>query len=729
MAVAQKHEKDQECNEQCFSTPKHISHLKFCKVQSGTKIAFEESWQDRPYTAAEIEEHVNGGGNYGILSGYGGVVTIDCDHSEYTYAVENFLPMTFSVQSSDPNKRHFLYYVPDFPKHLKKILFVNREGAYGQEEPGGDMRSWGAYTVGPGSLHPNGAIYKVFDDVPIATVSFDEIYSVLGEYFKTSIVPDLDSNHLSNTSSIQNIQTVLAKRGIQLKKNGSGTEIFGVHPIHGSENGKNFWVNIEKNVWCCHRCGSGGDALMLIAVLESIIDCSEAKKGMFKGDKFKEAVQLAKTKYGLKILNGKDGQRKMLTELNLNQIAKQLSEEYKLIYCANKFYIFEDGYYRKYDEHEIGKLIKVILGDSFSSAKKSEVIHSLKMDCYRRPEELNADRYLVNLKNGIFNLRNFRLEFHSEDFLSTIQLPIVYDPEAQCPLWERTLNEIFEGNINKISVLQEFFGYCLIPDTTQEKALFNVGEGRNGKTTVLNTLRGILGNDNCSSIQVESFGNRYYLAQLLGKLVNIGEEIEPKGIVNVANFKAIVSGAAITVDEKYEKPISFQPFARLIFPINTLPRVDDKSDGFSRRIIVLKYDRKFSEVEQDKKLSQKLEQEYSGIFNWMVEGLKRLQERGRFELDVSMKWEAYRIENDSVLGFIKDRCFANSKSKIAKDVLFQAYQSYCNLRGHIQEYHMPSFGRKLLNHFNGLTEDRDSSTRYWLGIGINDRNDTNDAIV
>ena len=108
-------------------------------------------------------------------------------------------------------------------------------------------------------------------------------------------------------------------------------------------------------------------------------------------------------------------------------------------------------------------------------------------------------------------------------------------------------------NQNKIKALQEFLGYCLKADTSQAKALINIGEGANGKSLIFETIRKIMGGSkNCASVPMDCFSNRNYLAQLFGKLVNISIESEAKGVVNDANFKAIVTGDTIMVDQKYK---------------------------------------------------------------------------------------------------------------------------------------------------------------------------------
>lgn len=280
--------------------PEKIRHLSFCKVLKGSKKSFELGWSKKPYTYEEIKEWVAKGNNYGIISGYNNLVTLDCDCAQFVLIAEKHLPPTFTIQSSSIVKRHFLFYMTDFPKHIDKVVFIDPDYPDDIKKEGGDIRYKGFQSVGPGSIHPETTNpYIVHDDLPIAELSFSTIHNVFGECFRTSIIPPPVSNKLNNLNYSFSIIDVINKSGIVLKSQQRGDEYFGSHPVHGSKGGTNFSVNIRNNLWHCFRCGAGGDTLFLIAVLEGIIDCSEALPGALKGDKFIKVIEIAKNKYGI----------------------------------------------------------------------------------------------------------------------------------------------------------------------------------------------------------------------------------------------------------------------------------------------------------------------------------------------------------------------------------------------------------------------------------------------
>lgn len=404
---------------------------------------------------------------------------------------------------------------------------------------------------------------------------------------------------------------------------------------------------------------------------------------------------------------------------NCNQIAENILKEKTLLYC-DSFYEYESGVFLPVKEDAIKKIIKNKLGDKFTQNKANEILHSLRVDvALGHPEDLNASE-LLNLKNGMFNLEALGLIPHSPEFKSTIQLPVNFNPEAKCGKWFKTLEGIFPDDISKADILQEFFGLCLTRETKYEKALFVIGEGANGKSTILHILQQILGKRNYSSVPLELFNNPHYTANFYNRLANISIETNAKSSVYDSLMKAVISGDTISADFKYQNVIQFNPFCKLIFALNNMPRVDDKTDAFYRRLIVVRFNRQFKEEEQNKNLKHELEAEMDGIFAWMVEGFKRLRQRGYFELPVGIKQEVeeYRKENNNVMTFIEEECNLEPNAITSKQELYNSYSEWCKGNGY-KSLAKKKFGKELTKHFQGkITDGRSASgdTRIWLGI-------------
>lgn len=406
-------------------------------------------------------------------------------------------------------------------------------------------------------------------------------------------------------------------------------------------------------------------------------------------------------------------------KFNPMKITKNILKTREILYINSHFFIYKNsGVFEVLPEFELYKIIVDLLGTKYRERWGREIKHCITTECHVRSENINKDKNLINIKNGMFCLKEMKIFPHSPKYLSTIQLPVEYKKDSECKLWEKTLNEIFLGKEWKINMLQEYMGYCLTSDNFYQKALLNYGQGANGKSLIIKILEKILGRENISSVPISHLDKRHYLAELFGKLVNLSIESESNIEINDANFKAIVSGDLLTVDEKYGKPFSFYPFCKLIFAMNTLPYVSDKTSAFYRRVLILSYEKEFSQKEQNKKLYYELLEEIDGIFLWMLEGLKRLNKNGLFTEDKEMieLIKEYRMDNNPTLSFVEEEiCYDKDNELLKKDV-YNTYCKWCKDYGY-----KPVSDKKLTKtirgHFtNGVVEQRNATSRLWKGI-------------
>lgn len=208
----------------------------------------------------------------------------------------------------------------------------------------------------------------------------------------------------------------------------------------------------------------------------------------------------------------------------------------------------------------------------------------------------------------------------------------------------------------RIMLLQEWFGYCLLPDTSLHKFLLAVGPGANGKSVVFRVLTELLGWENVSHVPLEMFGDRFALGDTIGKLANVVSEIGVLDRFDEGRLKAFVSGDRITVDRKYKEPISVQPTARLMLATNEPPRVHDRSQGLWRRVLYLPFEVTIPTEKQNPRLAEELLEELPGVFNWAIQGLARLREQYRFTEPAaySRAMQEYRIDCDPVRAFLRE---------------------------------------------------------------------------
>jgi hypothetical protein len=262
---------------------------RFCLVARLDNKPFEDGW-NKPQNLmtadnARLQDWLKQGGNYGVAAG-DGLVIFDADNDDGRRIQETRLPATFTVRTPGGGY-HAYYHCEDMAD--AKIRLRDKEGIHI-----GDVQGVGRMCTGPNSIRRDGA-YRIVADVPIAKVTVAALRQALGEY----AVPEKEIQHtLENARKDADkgldffIMKLFTDAAVEKFKR-QGEELYGAHPVHGSETGRNFWIDVEKNVWHCFRHGVGGGELQLLAVLEGILPCEEAGKASLKGERFKQTVARA----------------------------------------------------------------------------------------------------------------------------------------------------------------------------------------------------------------------------------------------------------------------------------------------------------------------------------------------------------------------------------------------------------------------------------------------------
>ena len=390
----------------------------------------------------------------------------------------------------------------------------------------------------------------------------------------------------------------------------------------------------------------------------------------------------------------------------------------KIAHCNNQLLAYSDGYWAAlHTDVDIKKPILKALGNKGTASKVNAIFELVKMEYGAKAEMFERKSPSICLNNGTLNPITGELFDHNSDDYLTNKLDITYDPQAGCPLWLQTLDEIFAPDLDKadkIKLIQEFIGYCLIPDTRMHKFLWMVGAGGNGKSLILAVLNSLVGKENISFAQIERLQDKFVRAELQGKLVNISSEMSAQATISDGYLKQIVAGDIIEAERKFQPPFSFKPYARLIAATNLLPRLLDHSEGFFRRAIVLRLNRQFKESEQDKQREQKLLVELPGILNWSVTGLQNLLQRTHFLIPPSSlsELEGYRVNSDPVRQFADEllQPSTNKTDWAASGELYNAYKEWSQTNGY-RTLASNQFAERLSS--IGFKKTRSSSGRYW----------------
>lgn len=324
------------------------------------------------------------------------------------------------------------------------------------------------------------------------------------------------------------------------------------------------------------------------------------------------------------------------------------------------------------------------------------------------PPEYSNPKDLIPVENGIIYLK--RLEAHNFDcllpptplYFNRNMFPVRFDPKATAEPWYDLVETSLidqPGDIAKHNILQEFLGYCLIPDTTLQQFLLMVGEGANGKSAILTAFSTVIGEKNLSNVSLEMFSDKFALGQLRGKCVNIVDDLSETDKICEGKLKSVVAGSRINTDRKNKEAVSFEATTRLIFACNTLPKFQDKSNGIQRRLVLLTFNHQVTEAEKRKEFSLPSfwEQHKSGMLNWLLEGVLRLRRNG-YELtrceEAEKEKQEYLYELNPAASFIAENLIADPNGYLVCSELYKAYTDWCFQNG-MKTLNSNNFGREL----------------------------------
>ena len=391
--------------------------------------------------------------------------------------------------------------------------------------------------------------------------------------------------------------------------------------------------------------------------------------------------------------------------------------EHDLLYAeATGFYEYAPnrGIWQRRTETTVASYVKHAMGSAAVSSKIAAVVRQLRAGTV--DEEAAADfnrRHLIVFTNGVLNTET--LEFSasfSRGCYCTIALPYPYDSGAKCPEWERFLKTAL-GNPDIVSMpdwlasdvkdpdgqaraqlLQEFAGYTLWPSNrVLQQAMVLVGTGSNGKSALLNTLAKVFGPDNVSRVAIADLAKDFHRMPLKDKLLNIATDEGRSFRDGEEVFKCVVAGDAIADSLKGRDMVRFEPRCKMWLAVNQLPKANDKSFGFLRRFLFVSFPNRFGTasasprvLEADPRLEQKLEAELPGIFNWCLEGCRRLRTQMAFTKgpDQARLSEELAIMADPLRAFYAE-VLTQISGRVTRGELYAKYREWCMKNGHLPQ--------------------------------------------
>lgn len=405
-------------------------------------------------------------------------------------------------------------------------------------------------------------------------------------------------------------------------------------------------------------------------------------------------------------------------------LANHMAKNVKAFYGAGSYYFYQDGVYNMHEDLAAQAKVREFLIPRYSTMNAiTDTVGQWRMLIRKEVREINSNPFIINVRNGLYNVLDGGFKEHNAEYYSTVQINANYDPNSKCPQFMKFLEGIMQES--EIHLMQEIFGYLLIPVNKAQKSFVFVGAPNAGKSTLLSIAQEVLlGSENVSNIPWQSLGDRFNKAELFGKLANIFADLPSKNIDDGGMFKALTGEDYITAERKNKDPFSFRPYARLLFSCNEIPRnYSDRSDGFYRRLIIIRFDKSVPAKDRDPNLREHLSVERDGILMWALDGLRRLIANSYlFSETESTRSELlrYKVESNSALLFLEECCIIDENAECTREELFERYREYCIKNG-LKPMSQTSFNRDVESADSRVRKavDKLGKRRTWRGLRPN----------
>lgn len=361
-----------------------------------------------------------------------------------------------------------------------------------------------------------------------------------------------------------------------------------------------------------------------------------------------------------------------------------MRSEHHIKRINGQLHMFRDGIYIPgYAEIE-SAMIHHIPG--LSRAKRKEVLEYLEI--LIRDETPATDAKWIAFRNGLLNIQDDTFKEFTPDIVVTNIIPWDFNRNAYDELTDQTLNRISCNDKAIRSLLEEMAGYCLYRRNELGKAFILTGSGSNGKSTYLNMIKVMLGKRNVSVLDMKKLADRFSTVMMYGKLANIGDDISDNFLDDSSEFKKIVTGETIDAEQKGQPKFEFDPYVKLIFSANNIPRIGKGRDSSAiiRRLTIIPFNAKFSQSDPDyvpfigDRLKEQEAIEYLIIL--AVAGLKRVLLNKQFTTSEGLQKEIDEFEemNNPVLGFFRENSIDDVANQVTSEVYLK-YNEYCISNG------------------------------------------------
>jgi len=324
----------------------------------------------------------------------------------------------------------------------------------------------------------------------------------------------------------------------------------------------------------------------------------------------------------------------------------------KYVNCkeTKQTFIYNNGKYESCNDIEIECFAqKYYYPELQSNHQAKEFLNTIKRSNINNIEWLRrkTSNKLICFNNGVLNYQTMEFTEHDHKHHFFNQIPYDYNEEAICPWWDELLMNLTMEREYMVDTIEEYLGYILSGmDYHYNKVLIFRGSGANGKSSLINSMKMVIGEENCSFAQVSGMAGRFVSYDLRHKLANFSEEDPPKKVFNDTSALKLLTGmSSMRVEQKGQAATSITNYAKLVMAYNELPYLTDFSEGMRRRLLIIPFEIDLirNPNRKIKDLYSKIDKERSGIANKAITGLCRLLKQDDFTVVPETKDEINEI--------------------------------------------------------------------------------------
>lgn len=318
-----------------------------------------------------------------------------------------------------------------------------------------------------------------------------------------------------------------------------------------------------------------------------------------------------------------------------------------------KIALYADGVYEINGTAFIGAVAER-LGDDFRPGHRAAVEEFTRGTLHRtgRLLPVHTDLPLLNVANGMLDLVTGTLKPHDPVYMSSVQFPIEWDGDSQCPTYLEWCASV--GILDQLDDLEEVVSMMLDPSRTPTKAAFLFGPSRSGKSTFLRLLEAVAGMQNVSGVSLKQLGeDKHAAANVYGKALNVSADLSSAHVEDLSLFKMLTGEDLITADRKFGNQFVFRNRALFAFSANELPTVSESSRAYSERIKPFMFGSSFAGHE-DPTIEQELKNELPGVLVRWVGAWQRLAHRGTYLSTSAAVRHEFEVRSDRVRQFVAD---------------------------------------------------------------------------